>query len=145
VADEAAADEIRKLFEREVPEIRARSVEIVAIARERGRRTKVAVRSLHPDVDPVMACCGLANERIGAIVRALGSERIDLVPWDENPVRYVCAALAGVAVKKVRIQEEERWMQLTVETPARESLGDHLALAQELTGWQLVAVDPKRA
>lgn len=135
-------------FEREVPEYRDGRVTIVQIASEPGKHTKVAVATDVPDLDPVQACVGPEGVRIRAIVEHLGRERVDIVPFDEAPVRFVCSALAPADIKRVLLDEENRAMELIVDDGELERcLGEHginLRLAADLTGWRLDVISQSR-
>lgn len=135
---------VASAFEREVSEYRDGTVELVEIASEPGVQTKVAVRSSDPNLDPVGACVGTDGERIRAVVAHLEGERIDIVPYDDEPVRFVCHALAPAWVKRVLLDEDNRQMELIIEdeqfAPALGADGVNLRLAAELTGWSLTLV-----
>ena len=106
VVSRSHPDLLRRIFELEVPEIARGLVEIVAIAREPGYRSKVAVISRQHGLDPIGACVGMRGTRIQNIVNELGGERIDLIRWDPNPTRFVVNALSPAEVVSVRIDEE---------------------------------------
>ena len=89
---------VKKLFEEEVTEIKDGTVEIMAIAREAGSRTKMAVRANVPHVDPVGACVGINGARVKNIVNELGNEQIDIVEWDDNPAQLIVNALSPAKV-----------------------------------------------
>ena len=132
---------IRRLFELEVPEIYKGIVELKAIAREPGYRSKVAVTSRQEGVDPVGACVGLRGIRIQNIVNELNGERIDVVQWDPEPSRFVANALSPAQVLSVVIRSEENTAEVVV--PDRQlSLaigkeGQNARLAAKLTGWRI--------
>jgi N utilization substance protein A len=132
---------IRRLFELEVPEIFKGIVEIKAIAREGGYRSKVAVWSMQDGVDPVGACVGLRGLRIQNVVNELNGERIDVVLWDPEPARFVAHALSPAQVVQVRLDEETNTAEVVV--PDRQlSLaigkeGQNARLAAKLTGWRI--------
>ena len=130
-----------KLFEMEVPEIAEGIVVIEAAAREPGGRAKIAVSSRDPDVDPVGACVGMKGSRVQAVVQELRGEKIDIVPWDEDPARFVCAALAPAEVARVIIDEANHAMELIVPDDqlslAIGRRGQNVRLAAQLTGWKL--------
>jgi N utilization substance protein A len=134
-------DFLRRLFEAEVPEIADRIVEIKAVAREAGARSKISVYSKDPRVDAVGSCVGLKGSRVQSIVRELGGERIDIVPWSADPAVFVSRALSPAKVLDVRVQEEENRMQVVV---ADDQLslaigkgGQNARLAAKLTGWRI--------
>jgi N utilization substance protein A len=130
-----------KLFEAEVPEIYEGIVKIVAAAREPGVRSKIAVSSRDLDVDPVGACVGVKGSRVQAVVQELRGERIDIVPYDRDPARYVCNAIAPAEISRVLVNEADHAMELVV-SDEKLSLaigrkGQNVRLASQLTGWKL--------
>lgn len=132
---------LRRLFELEVPEIHSGTVEIKAIAREAGSRSKVAVASRQDGLDPVGATVGQRGARVQAVVAELGGEKIDVIPWNDNPAVFVANALSPAQVISVNIDEEHRIANVTV--PERMlSLaigreGQNARLAAKLTGWRI--------
>ena len=137
-----------KLFEMEVPEIYEGIVRIVAAAREPGARSKIAVSSRDSDVDPVGACVGMKGSRVQAVVQELRGEKIDIVPWDRDPARFVCNAIAPAEVVRVVIDEGNSNMELVV-PDAKLSLaigrrGQNVRLASQLSGWRLDIVSESR-
>ncbi len=137
-----------KLFETEVPEIYEGIVRIVAAAREAGARSKIAVASRDSDVDPVGACVGMKGSRVQAVVQELRGEKIDIVPWDRDPARFVCNAIAPAEVMRVVIDDVHQSMELVV-PDAKLSLaigrrGQNVRLASQLTGWKLDIVGETR-
>lgn len=130
-----------KLFEMEVPEISEGIVKIVSCAREPGNRSKIAVTSRDSDVDPVGACVGMKGTRVQNIVQELRGEKIDIVTWNPDPVRYVCNALAPAIVSQVLIDEEDNVMEITVPDDqlslAIGKRGQNVRLASQLTGWKI--------
>jgi N utilization substance protein A len=132
---------LRRLFELEVPEVHAGTVEVKAIAREAGSRSKVAVSSRQPGLDPVGATVGQRGARIQAVVAELGGEKIDVIEWSEDPATFVAKALSPAQVIEVRIDEEHRIANVVV--PERMlSLaigreGQNARLAAKLTGWRI--------
>ena len=107
ILSRASVDLLKKLFEMEVPEIAEGVVVIEAAAREPGGRAKIAVSSRDSDVDPVGACVGMKGSRVQAVVQELRGEKIDIVPWDDDPARFVCNALAPAEVSRVLLDEPE--------------------------------------
>jgi N utilization substance protein A len=132
---------LRRLFELEVPEIHAGTVEIKAIAREAGSRSKVAVSSRQDGLDPVGATVGQRGARVQAVVAELAGEKIDVIPWNEDASVFVANALSPAQVLGVTIDEEHRIA--TVIVPERMlSLaigreGQNARLAARLTGWRI--------
>ncbi|MHB8878981.1 MAG: transcription termination factor NusA [Myxococcaceae bacterium] len=141
VLSRASVEFVRKLFEREVPEIAEGIVVIRAAAREPGDRTKVAVASGDPDVDPVGACIGARGSRVQGVVRELHGEKVDIVAYEEDPVRWVCAALAPARVASVVVDEGNRAMEVIVPDDqlslAIGRRGQNVRLAAQLMGWKL--------
>ena len=132
---------VRKLFEMEVPEVSDSTIEIKSVAREAGVRSKIAVYSRDRDVDPVGACVGMKGSRVQSVVQELRGEKIDIVPWDEDPARFVCNAIAPAEVAKVIIKERERSMEVIVPDDqlslAIGRRGQNVRLAAHLTGWNV--------
>jgi transcription termination/antitermination protein NusA len=134
-------DLIRKLFELEVPEIADKLVEIVGVAREPGYRSKIAVVSPADGVDPVGACVGPRGSRVRMVVSELRGEKIDIIPYNDEPARFVAKALSPARVREVLVDDEE--MQATVIVPDDQlSLaigrdGQNARLAARLTGWRV--------
>ena len=132
---------VEKLFETEVPEIYEGIVRIVACAREPGARSKIAVTSRDADVDPVGACVGMKGSRVQAVVQELRGEKIDIVPYDRDPARFVCAAIQPAEVNKVIVDEADGRMELVVPDEklslAIGRKGQNVRLAAQLTGWKL--------
>jgi N utilization substance protein A len=132
---------LRRLFELEVPEIHAGTVEVKAIAREAGSRSKVAVASRQQGLDPVGATVGQRGARVQAVVAELGGEKIDVIEWSEDASSFVAKALSPAQVLEVRIDEEHRIANVVV--PERMlSLaigreGQNARLAAKLTGWRI--------
>ena len=96
------------LFENEVPEISETIVSVVQVAREPGSRAKIAVSSKDSDVDPVGACVGMKGSRVQAVVQELRGEKIDIVPWDDDPAKFVCNALAPAEITRVVVDEDNQ-------------------------------------
>ena len=132
---------IRKLFELEVPEIADKLVEIVGVAREPGWRSKIAVISHADGVDPVGACVGPRGSRVRMVVSELRGEKIDIIPHNDEPARFVAKALSPARVREVLVDDEEK--QATVIVPDDQlSLaigrdGQNARLAARLTGWKV--------
>lgn len=132
---------VRRLFENEVPEIFERVVEIRDIAREPGSRTKISVVSHDDRVDPVGACVGMKGARVQAIVRELGGERIDIVPWSADPKILVSRALSPARVLDVYVDEDNRRVTVVVADDqlslAIGTRGQNARLAHRLTGYAI--------
>ena len=134
-------DLVKRLFESEVAEVRDGTVEIKAIAREAGSRTKIAVMSNDPNVDPVGACVGLNGARVNSIVNELRGEKIDIINWDDNPAYLIENALSPAKVICVVADEEEREAQVIVPdyqlSLAIGKEGQNARLAARLTGFKI--------
>jgi N utilization substance protein A len=132
---------VKKLFELEVPEITEGIVEIKSIAREAGNRTKIAVLSNDPDVEPIGACVGSKGARVNTIVNELGGEKIDIVRYSEDPTEYIASALAPSEVIEVLMSEDGKSSRVIV-PDSQLSLaigkeGQNVRLAARLTGFKI--------
>ena len=134
-------DLIRRLFEIEVPEIYDGLVEIKSIAREPGERSKVAVASREPNLDPVGACVGPKGSRVRLVVEGLRNERVDVIQWNEDPAVYVANALSPARVTRVDIDDENNYATVIVPDDqlslAIGKEGQNARLAARLTGWHI--------
>ncbi len=132
---------LRRLLEDEVPEIYRGEVEIRAIAREAGRRSKVAVSAIAPTIDPVGACVGLRGVRIQAIMRELHGEKIDVIEWNPDPEVFIAKALSPAQVTGVYLDHESRTATVVVPEDqlslAIGRQGQNARLAAKLTGWRI--------
>jgi N utilization substance protein A len=137
-----------ELFELEVPEIHEGIVRIVAVAREPGVRSKVAVYSRDSDVDPVGACVGMRGSRVQAVVQELRGEKIDIVPYVEDAARFVCNAISPAEVAKVLIDDLNMTMELIVPDDQLSLAigrgGQNVRLAAQLSGWNLDIISETR-
>ena len=111
------------------------------VAREPGSRAKIAVASKDRDVDPVGACVGMKGSRVQAVVQELRGEKIDIVPWDPDPAKFVCNALAPAEILRVIVDEDNRSMEVVVPDDqlslAIGKKGQNVRLASRLTNWKL--------
>ena len=134
-------DLIRRLFEIEVPEIYDGMVEIKSIAREPGARSKIAVASREPNLDPVGACVGPKGSRVRMVVEELRNERVDVIQWNEDPSVYVANALSPAKVTRVDIDPENHYATVVVPDDqlslAIGKEGQNARLAARLTGWHI--------
>lgn len=141
VLSRAHPELLRRLFELEVPEIFERIIEIKAVAREPGERSKIAVVSVDDRIDPVGACVGVKGARVQAIVRELSNERIDIVPWSSDPQLFVTRSLAPARVVGIDMNLSEKAMTVIVEDEklslAIGRNGQNARLASKLTGWRI--------
>lgn len=133
---------VRKLFEREVPELVSGAVSIMAIAREAGARTKVAVRANTRGVNPKGALIGPSGSRVRAVMENLGSEKIDIVDWSGDPAKFIAAALSPANVSGVHVMSEKNMTAIAFIPEDQLSLaigkeGQNARLAAKLTGWKI--------
>lgn len=133
---------IKRLFEQEVPEIIHGEVLIKNIVREAGSRTKIAVHSNDPNIDPVGACVGLHGIRVQKVVEELGGEKIDIIKWDKDPKEYIANALSPAKIIDVIIEDENSKSARVIVPDNQLSLaigkeGQNARLAAKLTGWRI--------
>lgn len=132
---------VLKLFEFEVPEIESGSVEIKAIAREAGSRSKIAVTSSVEGVDPVGSCVGQKGTRVATIINELGGEKIDIIEWDKDEAKFISNALAPAKVFNVKIDKKKKEVRVEVDEDqlslAIGKGGQNVRLAAKLTGWKI--------
>ena len=137
----ADATFVKRLFELEVPEITEGIVEIKAIAREGGERTKIAVWSKDEKVDPVGACVGMRGSRVKEIVRELHGERVDIVRWTDDIKEYVKESLKPTQISEIKLDKEKRRIEVLVpEDQLSIGIGKHgqnVRLASKLIGWEI--------
>jgi len=130
-----------KLFAQEVPEIYDGIIEIRAVARDPGSRAKIGVISNDSGIDPVGACVGMRGSRVQAVVAELQGEKIDIIPWSQDPATFVVNALAPAEVAKVVMDEEQRRIEVVVPDDqlslAIGRRGQNVRLASQLTGWDI--------
>jgi transcription termination/antitermination protein NusA len=135
---------VQKLFEIEVPEIFAGTVEIKAMAREAGSRTKIAVSSSEEGIDPIGSCVGQKGTRVQAVIDEMGGEKIDIIEWNENPAKFIANALSPAKVLHAELNEEKREARVSV--PADQlslaigKQGQNVRLAAKLSGWKIDVV-----
>ncbi len=145
---------IKRLFALEVPEIFSGTVEIKAIARESGSRTKIAVASKEEGIDPIGSCVGQKGTRVQAVIDELGGEKIDIIEWKENQEKFISAALSPAKVLAVSINEKNR--EAVVKVPEDQlslaigKRGQNVRLAAKLTGWRIDVIgesqkDPEKS
>ena len=132
---------LMELFKLEVPEIAQGLIELKGAARDPGLRAKIAVQAKDKRIDPVGACVGMRGSRVQSVSNELAGERVDIVPWDENPAQFVINAMAPAEVENVVIDEEAHAMSIGVaEDKLAQAIGrggQNVRLASELTGWTL--------
>ncbi|MBU1906535.1 MAG: transcription termination factor NusA [Candidatus Uhrbacteria bacterium] len=132
---------VRRLFELEIPEVAEGSVEIKALAREPGSRTKLAVFTGDESIDPIGACIGQRGSRIQTIISELGGEKIDIIEWNDDVEDFISNALSPAKVKSIKLDEEEKSAVATVDADqlslAIGKGGQNVRLAARLTGWKI--------
>lgn len=139
---------VQQLFEREVPEIAEDIVQLKAVAREAGQRTKIAVAASNPDVDPVGACVGPRGNRVGKVVAELGNEKVDIVRWNADPITFISNALSPAQIIKVILTDdkgkdgEAEGTATVIVAEDQQSLaigkqGQNVRLAAKLTHWRI--------
>ena len=137
----ASAGLVRKLFEEEVPEIKQGTVVIKEISREAGARTKIAIYSEDPRVDAIGACVGNKGARVNAIVEELKGEKIDIIPWSENPLEFIAKALSPAKVISVtQLDDDKTAMAVVPDDKLSLAIGkdgQNARLAVRLTGWKI--------
>ena len=141
IVSRSSADFVRKLLEFEIPEIYEGVIEIKSIARDPGYRSKIAVFSPDPNIDPVGSCVGQKGVRIQNVINELNGEKIDIIEWNEDPSIYIVAALLPAKILAVDIKEEENFAQVIVPDDqlslAIGKAGQNVRLAVKLTGWKI--------
>lgn len=140
---------VRRLFELEVSEIADHTVELKVIAREAGYRTKVAVHSEDAKVDPVGACVGMRGARVKNIVRELNNEKVDIIRWDADPVKFATAALKPANIRSITADEARKTINVLVHKDdlslAIGRRGQNARLTAKLTGWEIDIQEDKTA
>jgi N utilization substance protein A len=137
---------ISKLFELEVPEIGAETVEIKAITREPGSRSKIAVVSNEEGVDPVGSMVGQRGTRVSAVINELGGEKIDIIEWDKDPEVYLANSLSPAKVLQVEVQDQNKAVAIVPEDQLSLAIGrdgQNVRLAAKLTGWKVDIKTPE--
>lgn len=131
---------VSRLFELEVPEISSGVVVIKSIAREPGYRTKIAVTSNQPGIDPIGSCVGQRGTRIMAVINELGGEKIDVIEWQEDPAKYIANALSPAKISGIKIEEKNTATVFVSEEQLSLAIGKegrNVRLAANLTGWKI--------
>ena len=140
VVSRTATGLVKRVFENEVPEIKQGLVVIKSIAREAGQRTKIAIYSEDPSIDAIGACVGNKGARVNAIVEQLGGEKIDIIPWSENPLEFISKALSPARVSMVKETGENSAMAIVPDDKLSLAIGrsgQNARLAVRLTGWKI--------
>jgi len=138
---------VEKLFEVEVPEMANGLVEVKALAREAGSRTKIAVTASAPNIDPVGACVGQRGVRVNTVINEVGGEKIDIMEWSDDQETFITNALSPAKIRRVTTYPEENRAEVEVE-PDQFSLavgrgGQNARLAAKLTGWKIDIISPE--
>ncbi|MBU0707279.1 transcription termination factor NusA [Patescibacteria group bacterium] len=132
---------VKRLFEFEVPEIATGAVKIKSVSREAGSRTKIAVVSTEPNIDPVGSCVGQRGTRVQTVISELGGEKIDIVEYEEDPVKFIINALAPAKILSVQINDKEKTALAEVKEDQLSLAigrgGQNVRLAAKLTGWKI--------
>ncbi len=131
---------VTRFFENEVPEIRQGIVVIKSVSREAGQRSKIAIFSEDPQVDAVGACVGNKGMRVNAVIEQLGGEKIDIIPWSENPLEFIAKALAPAKVLRVMAIDEKSARVIVPDDKLSLAIGkdgQNARLAAKLTGWKI--------
>ncbi|MES2211955.1 MAG: transcription termination factor NusA [Pseudomonadota bacterium] len=149
IVSRACPEMLIELFKIEVPEIGEGSIEIMGAARDAGIRAKVAVLAKDNRIDPIGACVGMRGARVLAVSKELGGERVDIVPWNENPAQYVINALAPAEVKSIVVDDDAHSMDIVVTNDqlamAIGKNGQNVRLASILCGWELNVISEDQA
>ena len=136
-----APEFIVELFKLEVPEVGQGLIQILGAARDPGHRAKIAVKSLDQRIDPIGACVGMRGSRVQAVSNELAGERVDIIPWDDNPAQFVINAMSPAEVVSIVVDEEAHGMDVAVEEDKLSQAigrgGQNVRLASELSGWEL--------
>ncbi len=141
IVSRVAPELVAHLFRKEVPEVNSGAVEIKKVAREAGSRSKVAVESSRPGVDPVGSCVGQKGVRVQAVIEQIGGEKIDIVPFSEDPELFIVAALSPADNIEIEVDEEKN--KAVVEVPEDQlslaigKQGQNVRLATKLTGYKI--------
>lgn len=142
-------DMLRRLFEREIPEVADGVVEIVQLVREAGYKTKVACNSLDPKVDPIGACVGVRGTRIKNIIDELGGEKIDIIKWSDEPEILIVNALKPAQINSITLYEDSKKALVVVDEDqlslAIGKKGANVRLASKLTGWDIDIMSEQEA
>ena len=131
---------VKRFFENEVPEIKQGIVVIKSVSREAGQRTKIAIHSIDPQIDAVGACVGNKGMRVNAVIEQLGGEKIDIIPWSEDPLEFIAKALAPAKVLRVTAIDEKSARVVVPDDKLSLAIGrdgQNARLAARLTGWKI--------
>ena len=147
VLSRASPEMVRKFFTIEVPEIANGAVELKAVAREAGERSKIAVKATEENIDPIGACVGQRGSRVQTVISELGGEKIDIIEYSDDSVEFITNALAPAKVLNIKLNEEAKEASVEVDS-AQFSLaigrgGQNVRLASKLTGWKISLIEKR--
>ncbi|WP_048768370.1 transcription termination factor NusA [Oligella urethralis] len=149
IVSRTAPEFVRALFENEVPEIEQGLLEIKAVSREPGLRSKIAVVAYDKRIDPIGTCVGMRGSRVMEVRKEIGEEMIDIVLWDDEPAQFVISALAPAIVESILVDVDRHSMDVVVDEEnlpkAIGTRGQNVRLASELTGWQINILTPEQS
>ncbi|MFA6042910.1 MAG: transcription termination/antitermination protein NusA, partial [Patescibacteria group bacterium] len=141
VVSRAHPEMVKKLFSVEVPEIQNGTVDIKAVAREAGHRTKIAVASTQPNIDPIGSCVGQRGSRVQTVINELGGEKVDIIEWSDDPVAFIGNALSPAKVISISLDEASHTAKVEVKEDqlslAIGKAGQNVRLAAKLSGWRI--------
>ncbi|MFH1426498.1 MAG: transcription termination factor NusA [Candidatus Kerfeldbacteria bacterium] len=141
IASRTASEMVEELFKMEVPEISSGSIEVKAVAREAGSRSKIAVISLVDNIDPIGSCVGQRGARVQTVMSELGGEKIDIIEWDDDAVKFIVNSLSPAKVISVKLDEKEKIAKAyVVEDQLSLAIGkggQNVRLAAKLSGWKI--------
>lgn len=147
LASRAHPDMVKSLFEQEVPEIKTGAIAVMGVAREAGSRTKFAVKSTQENIDPIGSCVGQRGARVQTVISELGGEKIDIIEYSDDPVKYIMNSMSPAKIISVKLDEETKEAKVEV-APDQLSLaigrgGQNVRLASKLTGWKIDVLRPE--
>lgn len=147
LASRAHSDMVKALFGQEVPEIKTGAIEVMGVAREAGSRTKFAVRSTQENIDPIGSCVGQRGARVQTVISELGGEKIDIIEYSEDVVKYIMNSMSPAKITSVQLNDEIKEAKVEV-APDQLSLaigrgGQNVRLASKLTGWKIDVLRPE--
>ncbi|MFA6027337.1 MAG: transcription termination factor NusA [Patescibacteria group bacterium] len=141
LASRAHADLVKALFSEEVPEIGSGEIEVKGVAREAGSRTKISVKALEDNIDPIGSCVGQRGTRVQTIIAELGGEKIDIIEYQEDPVKYIISSLSPAKIISVKLNEKDKTAVAEVKEDQLSLAigrgGQNVRLASRLTGWKI--------
>lgn len=147
LASRAHPDMVKALFESEVPEIKTGAIAVMGVAREAGSRTKFAVKSTQENIDPIGSCVGQRGARVQTVISELGGEKIDIIEFSDDPVKYIMNSMSPAKIMSVQLDDELKEAKVEV-APDQLSLaigrgGQNVRLASKLTGWKIDVLRPE--